>query len=133
MKTILIISPGPSYNPHCESYQINYMELSNYYKGYIFTTSPKHECFDIGNFRYTSMTSKNMNIDTINYFIFCIWQSIIILIRGNKIDLVTTYDPLKTGIIGLIISFIHNAKFAPEINGVYTSPAEWLGSVSIVL
>jgi len=126
MKTILFISPGPSYHPHSESYQASFKNLSANYSGYIFTTSPKNEHFDIDNFKYLAMRSKNRSIDTIRFFIFCLWQAVIIMLSGNKIDLVTTYDPLKTGIIGLILSVILRAKFAPEVNGVYTSPAVWI-------
>jgi len=57
---------------------------------------------------------------------FCIWNAIRLAKNHIKIDLVTTYDPLKTGLIGLAVSRLLGAKFAPEVNGVYTSPAEWL-------
>ncbi len=132
MKTILFINPGPTYYPHSESFQASFKNLSTYYTGYIFTTSPKNEHFDIDNFKYMSMRSKNRSIDTIWFFILCLWHSIIIVLKGKKIDLVTTYDPLKTGIIGLIIAIILRTKFAPEVNGVYTSPAEWLDEPHII-
>jgi len=126
MSKMLFISPGPNYNAHSELYQSNYERLSEKLSGYIFTTSPRSERFKIGNFNYISMKSKNTKLYVILFFLFCIWQSILFRIRGEKLDLVTTYDPLKTGLIGLIVSRIHGAKFAPEVNGVYTSPAEWL-------
>lgn len=126
MKTILFINPGPTYYPHSESYQASFKKLSANYGGYIFTTSQKNEHFDIDKFKYISMRSKNKSIDTIRFFIFCLWHSINIVLKGKKIDLVTTYDPLKTGIIGLILAAILRAKFAPEVNGVYTSPAVWI-------
>ena len=44
----------------------------------------------------------------------------------SQIYLVTTYGPLKTGLIGLVVARITGAKFAPEVNGVYTSKAQWL-------
>lgn len=121
MKTVLVISPGPTYNPHSYAFETYYNNLSRYYKGYIFTTSPIHECFDLGNFRYISMKSSNRSIDVLRYIFFCTWQAMIILLKDERIDLVTTYDPLKTGILGLIVALIHRSKFAPEINGVYTS------------
>jgi glycosyltransferase involved in cell wall biosynthesis len=33
---------------------------------------------------------------------------------------------LKTGLIGVICAWALNAKFAPEVNGVYTSPSEYI-------
>jgi glycosyltransferase involved in cell wall biosynthesis len=44
----------------------------------------------------------------------------------TKIDLVVTYDPLATGLTGMLCSLILKARFAPEVNGVYTSPYEYL-------
>jgi glycosyltransferase involved in cell wall biosynthesis len=46
--------------------------------------------------------------------------------KGERIALVTTYDPLKTGLIGAIVARLHGAKFVPHVNGVYTSDAQWL-------
>jgi glycosyltransferase involved in cell wall biosynthesis len=47
-------------------------------------------------------------------------------LSGKKFDLVVTYDPIKTGLIGVIVSRILGARFAPEVNGLYTSDAEYL-------
>jgi len=126
VKTILYISPGPTYNVHSNLFQSEYKQLSQYYQGYIFTTSSKREKIAIDRFEYLSMRSDNSKIDVIKFSIFCIWQAFRILLQGSKIHLVVTYDPLKTGLIGLVVARIHNAKFAPQVNGVYTSPAEWL-------
>lgn len=126
MKTLLYISPGPTFNAQSELYQSGYISLSNNFSGYVFTTSPRNESLEIGRFKYISMKWENSKINVLIFLIFCVWQSVLLRIRHERIDLVTTYDPLKTGLIGLIIARIHGAKFAPEVNGVYTSPAEWL-------
>jgi glycosyltransferase involved in cell wall biosynthesis len=126
MKKMLNISPGPTYNSSSRLYQSLYEELSKQYKGYIFTTSPKNESFHIGFFRYSSVRSKNTKLDMIKFFLYCLWSSFILRTKGEKIDLVVTYDPLRTGLIGLFVSRLLKSKFAPEVNGVYTSPAEWL-------
>jgi glycosyltransferase involved in cell wall biosynthesis len=55
-----------------------------------------------------------------------VFQALKLKYRSERVDLVTTYDPLKTGFIGIIIARLLRTKFAPEVNGVYTSPAEWL-------
>jgi glycosyltransferase involved in cell wall biosynthesis len=129
MKTIAYISPGPTYNAHSELFQSKHQYLSKHFIGYIFTTSPKYECFNIGNIEYISMKSGNKKIDILRYVLFCLWFSLKLLIQGKRIQLVTTYDPLKTGLIGLMVALIHRAKFAPEVNGVYTSPNLWLDEV----
>lgn len=125
-KNILYISPGPTYRPHSDLYQSQFKELSKNFKGYIFTTSSVNETFSIGDFTYRSMKFNNSKVWIIKFLFFCIWNALKLLVSGEKIDLVITYDPLNTGLIGLVVSYILRAKFAPEVNGVYTSEAEWL-------
>lgn len=125
-KNILFVNPGPSYNAHSELYQNQFHYLSTGYQGYIFTTGSKKETFPIGEFTFISMIHGSGILCSVHFLFFCIWEALRLLRQGNRIDLVVTYDPLKTGLIGLVVSWIHGAKFAPEVNGVYTSPAEYL-------
>lgn len=125
-RNILFIAPGPTFRPHSDLYQSQFKELSNNFKGHIFTTSSIGETFSIGDFVYRSMQFSNPRTKFVRFFLFCIWNAVKLLKRNEKIDLVTTYDPLSSGVIGLIISYIHKAKFAPEVKGVYTSPSEWV-------
>jgi glycosyltransferase involved in cell wall biosynthesis len=74
------------------------------------------------------MKSNNYKLSIFMYFFFCIWKALRLVIKKEKIDLVITYDPLKTGLIGTMICRLIRAKLAPEINGVYTSPAQWIDS-----
>jgi glycosyltransferase involved in cell wall biosynthesis len=127
-KNILFISPGPTYRPHSELYQSRYKELSKDFRGYIFTTSSTAEIIQIGDFVYKSMNYSNSKIRILKFYFFCIWNAV----KGERFDLVTTYDPLSSGIIGLIISCLHRCKFAPEVNGVYTSPSEWLDNAESI-
>lgn len=135
-KTLLYINPGPTFLSRSQAYQDQFIELSKSFKGYIFTTSRKTETFPIGDFKYFSMKSRYTKGDRLRFVSFCVWNAIKILIQKEKIDLVTTYDAFYTGLIGLISSRITKAKFAPEVRGVFTSPAEWVdnpGSFEIKL
>lgn len=131
-KCILYISPGPSYNAHSPLYQKQYELLSKTFKGYILTTSRRAEKFQIHNFTYVSMKSDYTIRSNFRFVLFCIHNAIKLSRNRVKIDLVTTYDPLKTGLIGLLTSRLLGAKFAPEVNGVYTSPAEWMDEPDIL-
>jgi len=71
-------------------------------------------------------------ISKLKFGLFCIQNAIKILGTNQKIDLVTTYDPLTTGLIGLIVSRILKAKFVPEVNGVYTSSANWIDGIESI-
>lgn len=122
----MFISPGPTYRPHSELYESQFKELSKNFRGYIFTTSSISETFPIGDFTYRSMKYYSSKFRVLFFLFFCIWNAFGFLSKREKIDLVISYDPFLTGTIGCIISFILRAKFVPEVNGVYTSDAEWL-------
>mgnify|MGYP001565322890 CR=1 FL=1 len=132
-RSILFICPGPTYRPKTYSYQRKYKMLSKNFSGYIFTTSGVTEKIQIGNFIYLSMKSSQSKISSLKYVSFCIRNAVILLRKNIKIDLVTTYDPLKTGLIGLFVSRILKAKFAPEVNGVYTSQTVYMDEAGKLL
>ena len=125
-KTILYISPGPVYRPRLDSYQDEYRRLSQKYTGYIFTTSSAEEEFSIDGFRYSSMLTDQSMRANLKFLFFCIRRAKALKKQKITVDLVVTYDPLKTGLIGIIVSRILRAKLAVRVNGVYTSPAEWV-------
>ena len=125
-KTLLYINPGPTYRPHSTLYQDEFIELSKTFNGFVFTSSPRNETIPIGDFTYLSMKSRYTKVDRLRFLFFCTWKAIKILIGKGRIDLVSTYDPLSTGLVGLIVSRIHGARFCPAVNGVYTSPAQWI-------
>lgn len=125
-KSILYLNPGPAWNIHTESYQLQYLELSKEFKGFVFLTAGKAENILVGDFEFRAIKFHNNWLNTAIFAYFCISNAIKMRIRNERIDIVSTYDPLKTGLIGMVISKILNAKFAPEVKGVYTSPAEWV-------
>ena len=125
-KKIVFISPGPVYRPESDSYKSHYLNLSDDFEGYIFTTSTNGKSFNIGSFNFNSMSSKFTFFSNFKFLLFCLLKALKLKLNKVKIDLVVTYDPIKTGFIGVLFSKIVNSKFAPEVNGVYTSTAEWL-------
>ena len=124
--TILHISPGPNNDPHNPLYQSQYEELSKTFRGHIFTTAYRKETLHIYDFEYSSMKFSSSKLRVFKFLFFCIWNVLKISLRKERIDLVVTYDPLSTGVIGVIVAGLLRTKFAPEVKGVYTSPSEWL-------
>lgn len=108
-----------------------YRMLSDRFSGVILSSSNKDELFaegHVGNFelrlvrfsyghpvRYNAMFLLNCLL-----FVLNTWRN------GQRYDLVVTYDPLKTGMMGAMVARCIGARFAPEVNGVYDSPAEYL-------
>lgn len=124
--TILFISPGPTMGAHSDVYQSQYKGLSDKYRGFILTTSYQPEVFSIGDFTYTSMKYSASPVRVLRFAFFCLRKALGLVFRRQKVDLVCTYDPLLTGLIGRLVSRLLRARFAPEVNGVYTSPFEWV-------
>ena len=82
----------------------------------------------IDEFTYTSMRFTPSRLRVLTFTLFCVWKALALSFKRRQVDLVTTYDPLFTGITGAIVSMMLGARFVPEVNGVYTSPSEWVDS-----
>ena len=124
-RNIIIINPGPVYHFHSESYQERYKGLSRFFKGYILTTANKNEKIIMGGFEFLALGKTSPFIANFLFFVFCISNAIKLKRSKKKIALVITYDPIKTGFIGWVVSCILSSKLIIEVNGVYTSEAEW--------
>ena len=124
---VLFILSGPIF----EVRQRHFEELSRTFSGCIFTSSQIAEIravravgdfsFHCIGYIYRFKTWSNLSL-LLHALAFCLRCRL----RHERYDLVATYDPLKTGLIGMLCSSILRARFAPEVNGVYTSPAEYL-------
>lgn len=108
--------------------------LSDRYEGEILTSMPKGlpegDGTRLGNFTVTALAYRRgafwkpwMNLKFILYGCLLALRA-----RFGKDgwDLVVTYDPLRSGMIGLLVARLAGAKFAPEVNGVYDSYANYL-------
>lgn len=124
---ILLIFPGPEYHIKTEKL----LSLSKCFEGTVVTSSPKkelHSTTQVGSFRYRcfNITYKNRMWSNLKYTALVLMFAFQERIRRQKYDLVVSYDPLKTGMLGAICSIILICKFAPEVNGVYHNKAEYL-------
>lgn len=127
---LLIITPGPKMSVDEAFFQM----LGKYADGAILTTSAIPEVLQVK--RVATFDFKCLRhlggkaYSNLKFILFCISTALKMRARGVKFDLVVTYDPIKTGILGVIVAGILGAKFAPEVNGVYTSDAEYMDSNS---
>lgn len=126
-KNIIIINPGPIYHCYTESYQARYQALSSFFNGYVFTTTSKNEKIIMPGFEFLAIGTKRIPfITNFRFFLFCISNAIHLRRSKKKISLIIAYDPIKTGFIGWVVAHILSSKLIVEVNGVYTSEAEWL-------
>jgi len=127
---IIYISPGPVYRPENRSYQEKHIRLSSVYSGYIFTTSSRQEEMNIGSFKYSSMLSNETKLADLKFLIFCIKKARELRKAGIKVRVVDAYDPIKTGLIACVVAKLLKTKMTVQVNGVYTSPAEWVDNAN---
>ncbi|WP_158253190.1 glycosyltransferase family 4 protein [Marinobacter maroccanus] len=120
-KRILIISPGPKYNLE-HAFRERCLNLSQSFSGDILTSGPSKEKVIYGNFCVTRTRDPfgNSFFSTISFFWLSIFK-VFINRFTDPYDLICTYDPLKTGLIGLIVARLSGTKLVVEVNGDYTN------------
>ncbi len=128
-KRLLQLSPGPVFNLNIEQRQ----EMTKFFDGAIITSSPDENIYkrkDVCGFQFCCMKNSRSSklLSNIKFLFYCIKFCFIQRIKGIQYDFVTTYDPLKTGLLGVMVSFLLGTKLIVEVNGVYTSPAEYMDS-----
>lgn len=126
-RRLLFILPGPLWEIR-DSLRKRMERLSQRYTGLIVTTMPEAGEHALGNFtlkalRYRRGSKLWMNL---KYILFGCWLALKSRFGGDKWDLVVTYDPLRSGLIGLLVARISGARFCPEVNGCYDSYANYL-------
>ncbi len=124
--TILFITPGPTIGVHSAFTRVITGRFPKKYRGYIVTTSYERGELSIGEFTYLPMKFTPSRLRALKFVLSCVWRALVLRARKQRVDLVSTYDPLLTGFIGVITSRILGARLALEVNGVYTSPFQWV-------
>ena len=132
-KKIAFIIPGPVIKISDLSF---YGHLSEYFSGDIISSSHEDEVLQersVGSFNLNLIRFRlDAPLFNVRFLLFCIRFALRARIRKKKYDLIVTYDPLKTGIFGILTAWILGAKFVPEVNGVYTSPAVYMDDANNV-
>ena len=126
-RRLLFILPGPLWEIR-DTLRKRMERLSQKYTGLIVTTMPEAGEHALGSFtlkalRYRRGAKLWMNV---KYILFGLGLALKARFGKDKWDLVVTYDPLRSGLIGLLVAAISGARFCPEVNGCYDSYANYL-------
>lgn len=126
-KRLFLLFPGPRYDV-THQFGVRLRELSKHFSGLVLTATPKPATMRLGAFILTATTfsSASRALSTARYFATAIAIALKCRRKGHQMDLVVTYDPLKTGVLGLLVAKILRSKFVTEVNGDYTSRANYV-------
>jgi glycosyltransferase involved in cell wall biosynthesis len=124
---LLLILPGPLWEIK-GSLRKRIEYLSERYQGLIVTTMPEAGRHRLGNFTLKSLRFHRGLKTWVNlkYLMYGCWLALRARLGGPGWDLVVTYDPLRSGLIGLLVARLAGARFCPEVNGVYNSYANYI-------
>lgn len=126
-KRVLILWSGPMHEIN-DTMRLTMERLTGPFEGAIFTTMPEPQAARIGRFEFLTMKYRPNRRLRLNLAYLA--RALILTLRkradGKPWDLVVTYDPIRTGLVGLVAARLSGAKFAPEVNGVYDSYANYI-------
>ena len=105
--------------------------LSEFSEGYLLVTSSEARVLDIDRYRVVAtLFKKGGLLVSLRSRLAYIWQCARVMRaakrEGHPIELVVTYDPLMTGVTGLILATAFGAKLICEVNGDYTADANFM-------
>ncbi len=123
--TVVFLIPGPIYNISSTAFQARYRKLSVFCTGYIFTTSSVAESLSVDEFLCVTYKYADGILSNLKFLFFCIRKLYVLKKKNAQVDLIVTYDPIKTGLIGCLYKYVLGAKLVVEVNGVYDSPVVW--------
>jgi len=120
-KRILIITPGPKYNLS-NAFEDRCFNLSKLFCGTILTSSPIKTKVRYSDFLIDCVKDPfGKSLFSTVGFIYLALRYLMAARATQKYDIVVTYDPLKTGLIGLLVAKLTGTRLVVEVNGDYTS------------
>jgi len=109
-------------------------ELSSRFQGTLLTISDEDECVRSGDFDMISIGSDKPSGLSATWDMYRKAKEIVNAAEtdGNPIQLIVAYDPLKIGLMGVLLSRLSSAKLAVEINGEFASDGNYLDYPSVI-
>lgn len=128
-RKIMLITPGPLYSIA----EDKLTALSAEFSGYFVSASDSEAIRSVkrlGSFdvRFSRSDHRRRVLSAARQLWLCLGLVVRSRFSREPVSLVATYDPLTTGLIGWLCAIIVGARFASEVNGVYTAEAEYLDS-----
>lgn len=149
---ILFLLPGPIYRPFMPDFRDKYTMLSQDFSGAIisWTANPDYQDYQIGDFTpletigqhgkgkrsltgftfYGLLIKPQSYLEKIKFGILMIQKALRLDVKKGKFNIIVCYDPLFTGIIGVILKYLMRCRLIIEVNGNLLN-ADFLGKISL--
>ena len=123
---LLILLFGPSHDPDRE-FGRRLAGMSDFCHGDLVVRATVEATGSFGDFtvRTIQVNDRNSLVVRIEYLLTCLRVLLSARFSGSKVDAVLTYDPLFTGLVGLILSRLFRTKLIVEVNGDYSADANY--------
>lgn len=125
-RKVLLIFPGPIYKVE-EAFKVRLESYAPNYSGVMLTNGTAENIDKLGRFEIIKYPVNEMSIaDTYKFYKYAINLVKKHSKSGHGFDLIVTYDPLKMGILSVLLSKISGAKLIVEVNGDYADPYNYI-------
>jgi glycosyltransferase involved in cell wall biosynthesis len=126
-RKILMVLSGPVFEISPWMRQ-KFEAMSARFEGNAFTSMPEPLELQVASItvRAVKVSRKTRLLGNLKYYAFALRTAYALRRAGNAPELITSYDPLKTGLLASMIKAITGAKFICEVNGVYHAPKNYL-------
>jgi glycosyltransferase involved in cell wall biosynthesis len=129
-RSVLILMAGPKFDLEWE-FGVRLRGLSKFSVGYLITSSWSQAPLRVGD--YEVITTRYPLESFVSRFcarVAYVWQCVRTMRSASRsarpVQLVITYDPLLTGVIGWALAATYGAKFVCEVNGDYAADANFM-------
>lgn len=122
---LLLLYPGPNYNPLVE-FEERLKTLSGSFHGTLITTIPNGRTGEVDSFTISAVSRAGGKLFTLTRLVAKVISVSRVARASGQDFVVATYDPLRSGCLGLLVKWIFGAKLVCEVNGDYADPANYL-------
>lgn len=120
---LLVLREGPTYSfgglHHLASV------LSRALEGELWTYGPEQQDATVDRFQVQCVRVRDQSgpLAKLPYMLHVVWRGLVLRWLRRRALVVIAYDPMRNGIIGVLLKYLTGARFVCEVNGVYTSDA----------
>jgi glycosyltransferase involved in cell wall biosynthesis len=131
-QTLLFLTSGPYFWVNQRTARLRYELLSKDFDGYILSFVSRKEWrratigrFELFGCRVSSRVHSIPPLRLALRAVFTVVMGLYLHLFRKRLDVIITYDPFVTGLLGYILSLLTGAKLVVEVNNDFANPDNW--------